>query len=894
MNPEFSLCFDLSFNSEIKQFLPSAYIAKIINNQIDYVEKKATKETINSFEIDISEDFEVLLNNCNSLTIAALEKKYNEKNKAKKPITELLKDSLFKKAFDQYFSFKLNIFLETCKKINAPLCCNLNREIPFGLQQISFGEKPLKSVLKFEKVTDKIIYTFSLDNDALFYPSEKQTKLLLNMPGWVCVDKMVYQLEHINSNKILPFLNKKTVEIPDSSSQKYFETFIKDMANKVAIEASGFEMIQKTTIQKCSIKPIFNFFSNNYLLEIIFEYEQTSFSYSDNKQLRSNVVIDNQISIIQTKRNTVEEKNWIEKASNLGLNIIENKLFAIEKTVSSGKYETIQWLINNKKQLENEGFSVENIGIENKKISSDFGTISTKFEENQDWFDVEMQITCGTYVFPFVQIVPNIKSNNPFFELPNGQFFLIPDEWFSQYKIFIEMGKMEVDKIRIRKSQLPVLEKLLKYDVTKHSDTKNTDFELSKNLKATLRNYQKEGVNWLINHHHNKLGACLADDMGLGKTLQTLAVLMYVKDQLQPITTNEPVDLFSAVTAQETPLKALIVAPSSLLFNWRNETKKFTPSLKSIVYNGSERKELKSKLERYDLVFTTYPIVLKDIDWLQNLSFRYLILDESQYIKNKNSKIFQALNQIQTEHKISLSGTPIENSLDDLWSQMQFINPNLLGEYSFFVRYFKNPIQKNKDENAIEELKNLIKPYILRRTKSQVAKDLPPISEHIFYSEMQPEQCICYEKEKSIVRNFILMKDRSNDQLSILNSLMKLRQLGNHPKLVDADFKYDSGKFLDVIEYLETLLKAKQKVLLFSSFVKHIDIYTDWCKKNKHSFCLLTGETPTENRENEVHQFQNNPDKLLFFISLKAGGFGLNLTAATYILILDPWWNPFE
>lgn len=342
-------------------------------------------------------------------------------------------------------------------------------------------------------------------------------------------------------------------------------------------------------------------------------------------------------------------------------------------------------------------------------------------------------------------------------------------------------------------------------------------------------------------------------------------------------------------------MKALIVTPSSLVFNWKNESKKFTPSLKSIIYTGSDRKQIASKLRLYDIVFTSYSIISRDVALFKKMNFRYLILDESQYIKNKNSKIFDAINQIETENKITLSGTPIENSLDDLWAQMQFINPDLLGSYSFFVSYFKNPIQKKKDPKAIEELKKLIQPYILRRTKEQVAKDLPPVMEQVFYTEMEGEQKSLYEKEKSIARNYLLQTatDKPMNKLNVLNTLMKLRQLANHPKLVDNNSAISSGKFDDVTQYLDTLIKSNQKILVFSSFVQHISLYTDWCKKQQVSYCLLTGETATENRETEVNEFQTNPLKQLFFISLKAGSVGLNLTQATFVVLLDPWWNPF-
>jgi len=287
---------------------------------------------------------------------------------------------------------------------------------------------------------------------------------------------------------------------------------------------------------------------------------------------------------------------------------------------------------------------------------------------------------------------------------------------------------------------------------------------------------------------------------------------------------------------------------------------------------------------------------LRDIEFLKSMSFNFIIIDESQQIKNRNSKIYKAINSIDAKHKVSLSGTPIENSLSDLWSQMQFINPNLLGNYPFFNSHFKKPIEKDKDEEKVNELKSLIDPYLLRRNKAEVAKDLPELAEQIYYTELAPEQAKLYEVEKSKVRNQIIEskinpEKNKNAKLSILNALMKLRQLANHPKLIKNEAK--SGKFADVSAYLETLLRSKHKTLVFSSFTTHLKIYTDWCDQNNIKYNLLTGQTKVKDREKEVDYFENNSDSLLFFISLKAGGTGLNLTSASYVIILDPWWNPF-
>jgi len=517
--------------------------------------------------------------------------------------------------------------------------------------------------------------------------------------------------------------------------------------------------------------------------------------------------------------------------------------------------------------------------------------MNISYLENEDWFDVKMQITCGDFTFSITEIITHLKEGNPFYELPDGTFFMIPNEWFFDYNALIEFSTRGESSLLLKKNQYPILEQVTSGSFQSEKALISWEYQPSSLVNATLRTYQKEGVKWLMEHHLNALGACLADDMGLGKTLQTLSVLALVKEQISEEQIIEPVDLFSNTIPEKKPLKALLIAPSSLLFNWANETQKFVPSFKVMTYYGKNRFELIPQMNNFDLILTSYSVALRDELFLKKENFNYLILDESQYIKNKNSKIFKVLNEINADNKITLSGTPIENSLDDLWSQMQFLNPDLLGEYPFFAHYFKFPIEKLKDEDKINELKNLIKPYVLRRTKEQVLKDLPEVEAHYFISEMTSDQKSIYEKEKSVIRNLLLDDPETKKNFTVLNSLMKLRLLANHPKLVP-DTTGTSGKFKDITAYIETLVLAGKKVLIFSSFVKHLELYTVWCRENQIRFCTITGETTPSNREKAVIEFQEDAT-LLFFISLKAGGVGLNLTAASYILLLDPWWNPF-
>jgi len=273
-----------------------------------------------------------------------------------------------------------------------------------------------------------------------------------------------------------------------------------------------------------------------------------------------------------------------------------------------------------------------------------------------------------------------------------------------------------------------------------------------------------------------------------------------------------------------------------------------------------------------------------------------MILDESQVIKNPHSKTYKAVISLTAKHRLVLTGTPIENSLSDLWAQMNFLNPGLLGNFEFFRNQFVTPIEKGRDQKQTHILQTLIKPFVLRRTKKEVASELPALTQQIIYCEMSESQLAFYETEKSKVRNLILDNIRQQgmekSSFMILQSLTKLRQAANHPALINAHYVEDSGKHDVIINNLQNLIAEGHKALIFSSFVKHLDLYTTYCDKQKIPYARLTGEVPQPQREAIIREFQDNKDVHLFFISIKAGGFGLNLTSADYVFILDPWWNP--
>ncbi|MEN2401571.1 DEAD/DEAH box helicase [Flavobacterium sp. MC2016-06] len=895
----FQFCFDISFEKNLNTYIPTAYIVEG-NEEVKYLDKKASTGVLQSFGIvseNLDSNTKKILAICESLKPEFVFKKFSAKIKSAKTIADLQKDSKIEFAIRQHLQLNLGSFYSIIVQEQFPLSINIGVEKDFYRSRVATNVLYFEPQIQFDKHSEGITYTLSLkENKTTFLPMNTSVDILLDEPGWLIIDKKLGQLKDLNSKKLMPFLKKKSIEIPSKLVDNYFKSFIPEIAKKIDIEANGFEIEYRDKITSCTIQPIFDFFKNCYYLNLFFDYNGYIFDNSKIKKAHSFVdfSIANEPKIIQFKRSAAETL-YVKRLIEIGLLKIKNDLFSLNSELENpDPYSNIQFVIDRKEELENLGFSIQNLKLESKEIITENHSVLTSKETKGDWFDIKIIITIGSYTINFSEIIPNIKSKERLFLLPDGNYFLIPLEWLSKYSSLAKFAKTENGNLLLRKSNFAVLDGI--------SEIKNdadpiykAEYVSSDLLKATLRPYQIDGVKWLLDHFNSNFGACLADDMGLGKTLQTLAVLVAVQEQLGFTTKTTNFDLFAnETTVERQPLKALIVLPSSLVFNWYNEAGKFTPHFSKMQYIGNDRKLLQSRLDSSDLIFTSYSIIHRDISILEKYNFRYLILDESQYIKNKNSKIFKAINTINTTHKIALSGTPIENSLDDLWSQMQFINPDILGSFAFFTENFKNPIEKKQDENSLSELKNLIQPYILRRTKEQVLKDLPDLSEQIYYCNMDPEQEKLYEKEKSKARNFLLKTDGSSpDKISIINTLMKLRQLSNHPKMVDQESDIDSGKYIAVTNYLENLVKGKQKTIIFSSFVTNLSFYTDWCKENKIEYCEITGETPSSKREQQVNLFQENEKPLLFFISLKAGGVGLNITKASYVLFLDPWWNPF-
>ncbi|MFK8287049.1 DEAD/DEAH box helicase [Capnocytophaga canimorsus] len=886
------LCFDLSFDTDFELFLPTAYLTYRSGKAL-YIFKKATDSVLQTLsELSLSQEENSLLQLTQSLQREVLLKKFLKDKSKLQWSASLYDDSSKKQYIKDYVEEKTHKILETISREQLLLTVNAQHHKEIQAFEIHPKAKQITPFLEFEKTPTAIHYRmYLLDGQTKIAPYKQNIALLNNKYSWIAIGGHLAQLENIKPVHLKGFLSKETIEIPQKTIGVYFEKFLKEILKKVSIHPIGFEVLTQNELKGVSIFLSHDFFINTYKVYLRWDYQGHYFFSNERKSSFSSLIQqqENDLQIIQFKRNQKQEEPYIKALKNIGLRYESGWLVAPPESANLWVLET---LIEHKSSLEMAGFDLTHIRLNDKKINLDLPKIETALtQEGNDWFDIHITIKQGDYQFDFKDLIKNLKDNNPIFELPDGSVFIIPQAWFSKYGTLAKFTKTEQGKTRLAKNNFALLGELP--ELQPQSLKTNISYTPSPRLKATLRPYQQEGVRWLLEHYHNGLGACLADDMGLGKTLQTIALLVAVHDHLPEEEVGQ-MTLFAEVEKQKQALRALVILPSSLVFNWYDETKRFAPHFKCIQYIGNNRKRITSRLINYDVVFTTYHTITRDMSLLQKLDFRYIILDESQRIKNKDSQTFKAIGSLRGSHKISLSGTPIENSLSDLWAQMQFINPNILGSFSHFSNYFKNGIEKRQDPIVLEELKTIISPFLLRRTKEQVLDDLPEMTEQIAYCELTAEQQKWYESEKSKARNALLKVDKSVLTTHALNILTRLRQISNHPQLIDPQSPITSGKYQEVVSHLEALIQSKQKALIFSSFVKHLAIFQAWCEDKGIRYSTLTGEVRPEMRKEQVTQFQEEAEVQFFFISLKTGEVGLNLTAASHVFLLDPWWNPFS
>jgi SNF2 family DNA or RNA helicase len=731
----------------------------------------------------------------------------------------------------------------------------------------------------------------------------KNAFTICDEPAWLILDNKLYHFEkEVDSNKIRPFLNKKFIIIPKKIEEDYYRKFVAAIITMFDVYAKGFEI--RSQAYKCT--PVLSFveqFANQktlvaesedsdnqidteVVLNLSFQYGDFTFQF-DSFITKNNVSMERQgddYIFHKVRRDLYSEKRTLATLNQLGINLQNGSIVVAKK-------EAFSWLQNHYQALKDAGFKIDQKEQTNgKRYFLGYSKIEVKITETNDWFDIHTLVRFGPFEIPFIKLRSYILNKKREFTLPNGEIAVIPEAWFSQYSelfAFIEQSS-DNEGFVLKKYHISLVQDLEKESLATAIISRKLDklrdfkgmqqYALPKDFVGTLRPYQKAGYEWMrfLNDYH--FGGCLADDMGLGKTVQTLALLQSEEENKEA--KNHP--------------PSLLIMPTSLIYNWEMEAKKFTPNLKVLVYTGTYRDKNIELFDNYDLILTSYGIVRIDIDLLKNYRFHYLILDESQAIKNPSSYISKAVTQLNARNRLILTGTPLENSTLDLWSQMNFVNPGLLGSQTFFRNEFQIPIEKKNDEKKVKRLFSIIKPFMLRRHKSQVATELPPKIESIQYCQMTEQQEHEYEEAKSYYRNLIL-KSIENDgiaksQMVVLQGLTKLRQIANHPKMTDVDYEGDSGKLGDVIQRMKTAVGEGHKILIFSQFVKHLDLVRERLDADSLRYAYLDGSTT--DRQAQVELFQKDENIKIFLISLKAGGLGLNLTAADYVFILDPWWNP--
>ena len=797
-----------------------------------------------------------------------------------------------------------------------PLFQKVLQNFVYDDDRIEVVEDEASTVFNFIRHDDGLRYFLSIEHNGkelrLF---EKEGNIIVNDPCCAIVDSKLFIFRDIDGKKLLPFFEKESIFIPPSARKKYFETFVRNAIKKYKVIAQGFSIIDKE-IQPLPLLSLERDLAGNFFIVLKFIYDEKSIYYANRKtDLKVTCEFhDDTVAFHRLQRNYAYENECVTTLLSMGLANREGASFYPlrkgNETGGSG-YALVSWINDHRKLIEKNGFSLAQNKLDRLYYLDDFRIRMEVSEKKNDWFDIEASVDFAGFKIPFSSFHENILNGNREYLLPDGRIMILPEEWFESYRDIMSFAKIDKDRIRLGKQHFSLLNKNVQGisgSVKKELlDLVKSDIRIEavpNDISASLRKYQIEGYSWLYHLSRNHFGGCLADDMGLGKTLQTLTLLSRVRmDTITPepqhekkITLSQQLPLFD--NSQDHVIKnsrtSLILVPTSLVHNWMNEIIRFTKNLRAEAYVGTGRRNLHELFDHNDILITSYGILRNEIDDFAAFRFHYLVLDESQMIKNPGSKTYQAVMQLNAENRIVLTGTPIENSLSDMWAQINFLNPGLLGGLHFFRSEFQLPIERNQDENRKEKLLKLISPFVLRRTKIQVAPELPSLHEQTIFCDMDEMQETIYEKEKSRVRNLVLEQTLKmgyqKSAMVILQSLTKLRQIANHPALVDRMYFGGSGKYTEIKRNLLSLLNEGYKAIIFSSFVRHLELIRNFLDINDIHYAWLTGNT--RDRESEVRKFQEDPDYPFFLVSLKAGGVGLNLTAAEYVFLLDPWWNP--
>ena len=695
---------------------------------------------------------------------------------------------------------------------------------------------------------------------------------LLNKPADALDVDFLKKHEHVSSDTWNDVLQKHLIPM----SKRLEVDFQDGLIQKLQAKEPGKAVILKEQGTYFIIQPAFD-----YDGELLVWNDEKLFTRFDNGRM------------LVMERDTLSEKVFVDFIESLHPHLRKPE-YEFHFALPGKQALSHNWFFRFYEQLREQ--QVKIYGYENLKhfrINEARPNTRVVVSSGQDWFDTKVDIDFGGQKVSLDLIRKLITKKENLVPLGDGSLGLLPDEWLEKFSLLFKMATPTGDSLQVSKYNFTVIDELhdliddetilqelaekkknlLESDITSFNQT-----PIPIEIQATLRPYQEAGFRWLAYLDHIGWGGLLADDMGLGKTLQTLTFLQHVKNK-------------------QGHLQAMVVCPTTLIYNWENEITKFAPDLTYILHHGNQRSNDIRSLLPYNIIISTYGTVRSDAPRMVDLPFDYVILDESQTIKNPVSKTAKAVHLLACKNRIALSGTPMQNNTFDLFSQMHFLNPGMLGTKEFFKEHFAKPVDKFQDEDSKRQLRRLVFPFLLRRTKEQVASDLPEKTEMTLFCEMEKEQRAVYEIYRERYRSFIMgnieTQGIQKSQFAILQGLMKLRQICDSPAILNEGVPYEnhSVKLQELVREL-TENMGSHKALVFSQFLGMLALIRTELENKGIKYQYFDGSYSAQERETAIRDFQENEACSVFLISLKAGGMGLNLTAADYVYLVDPWWNP--
>ncbi|MCG8606595.1 DEAD/DEAH box helicase [bacterium] len=748
---------------------------------------------------------------------------------------------------------------------------------------IRFSEEPAGLEFRLAEATDGIrLYPY-----LMFENGERQLDadytVLSSDPIWILHQDRLYQINGLqDATYLLPFARQLyDVSIPQEELPEFLDAITKqtDLFENFRLP----EGARKETVGEISEKRLYlQEFDDAIETKLKFCYRDVEVDLMDGRQTLWGSASESN-TFYKVIRDEAQEKTALQEL------LATSVKAKHDGTIVTRKNKTWLWLMEDIPKLIAQGFVVfGEKELRRYKVNRSTPQVRVAVASGIDWFDLKMDIDFDGMQLPLKELRKAIRLKSSYVKLSDGSRAKLPAEWLGRFRHMINLSANAGDRLKLSHVHVTLIDEL--FTEASHRDFDQGYIERLKRLQefdgleevdqpqslnGTLRPYQNTGLSWL--HFLNKygFGGCLADDMGLGKTVQALALLL----SLQTNGSYKP---------------SLVVTPTSVVFNWLNEIQRFAPSLRTVNLTGSDRPRTKKKYDDCDIVITSYGTLRRDIIFLKDIHFNYVILDESQYIKNPNSQTAKAAKLLKATNRLALTGTPVENTTIELWSLFSFLNPGLLGNLNYFKGAFAKPIEQNREQETAELLRKLVFPFVLRRNKEEVEKDLPPKVENTIYCDMSAAQEKLYKKWRDYYRVALLKQigevGLNKSRMNVLEGLTRLRQIACHPSLIEDPFQGKVGKFEVTKEYIEEILAEDHKVLVFSQFVKMLTILRKDLDAANTPYAYLDGKT--RDRKSCVGRFQEDDECKIFLISLRAGGTGLNLTAADYVIHYDPWWNP--